>query len=300
MILIAGCNGHVGREIVKKAIARQVPARCFDITPCDLSGYDASRCEVMTGDITDPAAVRRAVQGVNKVLFVIGRKRGTKTLTHDMVEHGGMKNVIQAAQESGVDHILYISALGVGSDVPATSLRAKWNAEQCLIKSGIAYTIFRPSGYFVDFAEEFAPKISQTGTFTIIGHGRYRLQPLDPADLAEAFLQALELPAARNRIIKIAGPEIFTLLEIIELVSRVVGRPVKVKKIPLWLGNLMFSIIARASGNPSVKDFLYRMSRDSVCSEEELRELREIFSIEFQRLEPWLREHVAATCCTQP
>lgn len=295
MILIAGCNGHVGREIVKKAAVRKIKARCFDMTPCDVSGYEPGLFEVVTGDITDPEAVRRAVQGTDAVLFVIGRKRGSKTLTHDMVENGGMKNVVLACRESGVGHILYISALGVGSNVPATSLQAKWNAEQCLINSGIAYTIFRPSGYFVDFAEEFAPKIKATGSFTIIGEGRYRVQPLDPADLAEAFIQALAKPAARNKIIKIAGPETFTLPEIIELVGRVTGRPARVKKIPLWLGNIMFSLIALLTGNPSVKDFLYRMSRDSVCTHEELRELREIFSIEFTRLEPWLRERVGAS-----
>ena len=293
MILIAGCNGHVGREIVKKASQQKVRARLFDLTPPDLSGCDASLFEVTTGDITDPASVRRAVEGVDTVMFVIGRKRGSKNLTHDTIEHGGMRNVVEAAKKTGVGHILYISALGVGSKVPATSLQAKWNAEQCLIGSGISYTIFRPSGYFVDFAEEFAPKIKQTGSFTIIGDGTYRVQPLDPADLAEAFMQATNRPEARNKIIKIAGPETFTLIEIIELVARVVGKPVRIKKIPLWVGKLMFSAIALVSGNPSVKDFLYRMTRDSVCTDEELRELRAVFSIEFKRLEPWLRERVS-------
>ena len=103
---------------------------------------------------------------------------------------------LQHAGRSGVKHIMYISALGVGKDVPATSLVAKWNAEQSLIKSGINYTIFRPSGYFVDFAEEFAPRIKTTGSFTIIGQGTFLVQPLDPADLAEAFLQALDNPRA--------------------------------------------------------------------------------------------------------
>jgi uncharacterized protein YbjT (DUF2867 family) len=294
MLLIAGCNGHVGRELVKKAAAKKIKARCFDVTPCDTTGLDAALLEVVTGDITSPGAVQQALQGVDTVLFVIGRRRGTKNLTHEMVEHGGIKNVIQAGQQAGVKHILYISALGVDKDVPATSLAAKWNAEQSLIQSGIAYTIFRPSGYFVDFAEEFAPKIQKTGSFTIIGDGGFRVQPLDPADLAEAFIRSLDNPRAKNKIIKIAGPETFTLVDIIHLVGRVVGREARVKKIPRWLGSLMFSLIALLTGNPGVKDFLYRMSRDSVCTEQELRDVRELFPIEFKRLEPWLRERVGA------
>ena len=293
MILIAGCNGHVGREIVKKCVARKIQARCFDISPRVPAGLDSSWLEVFAGDITDPESVRKAVQGVDAVMFVIGRKRGTKNLTHEMVEHGGIKNVIAACREAAVKHIMYISALGVGKDVPATSLVAKWNAEQSLLQSGINYTIFRPSGYFVDFAEEFAPRIKATGSFTIIGQGAFRVQPLDPEDLAEAFLQALDNPRAINKTFKIAGPEAFALTEIIKLVGTILGVPVKIKKMPVWLGNLMFSLIALFTGNPSAKDFLYRMSRDSTCTEEEMREMQEVFRIAYKRLEPWLREQLS-------
>ena len=292
MILIAGCNGHVGREIVKKCAARKIQARCFDISPCVPAGLDSSWLEVFAGDITDPESVRKAVHGVETVMFVIGRKRGTKNLTHEMVEHGGIKNVIAACREAEVKHIMYISALGVGKDVPATSLVAKWNAEQSLQQSGIHYTIFRPSGYFVDFAEEFAPRIKATGSFTIIGQGAFRVQPLDPADLAEAFLQALDNSRAINKTFKIAGPEAFTLTEIIKLVATILGVPVRIKKMPVWLGNLMFSLIAFFSGNPGAKDFLYRMSRDSICTAEEMREMQEVFTIAYTRLEPWLRKQL--------
>jgi len=292
MILIAGCNGHVGRALVARAAARKIQARCFDIAACDTAGLDTSCLEAVTGDITDAAAVEKAVQGVDTVMFVIGRKRGTKSLTHEMVEHGGMKNVIAAGRQSGVKHIMYISALGVGKDVPATSLMAKWNAEQSLLSSGITYTIFRPSGYFVDFAEEFAPKIKATGSFTIIGDGAFRVQPLDPADLAEAFFQSLENPRAINKTFKIAGPDTFALTEIIQLVGSILGVSVKIKKIPVWLGNVMFSLIALITGNPGAKDFLYRMSRDSTCTKEEMREMQQVFRIAYKRLEPWLREQL--------
>jgi nucleoside-diphosphate-sugar epimerase len=118
------------------------------------------------------------------------------------------------------------------------------------------------------------------------------VQPLDPADLAEAFLQALDNPRAIKKIIKIAGPEKFALTDIIQLVGSLLSVPVQIKKMPLWLGHFMFSLIALFTGNPSAKDFLYRMSRDSTCTEEEMREVREIFSIHFERLEPWLRKHL--------
>ena len=292
-ILVAGCNGHVGREMVRKAVERKMQVRCFDLAPPMIAGVDTAALEVVTGDITDLDTVKKATRDIAAVIDVIGMRGETKTLTHEMVEHGGMKNLIQAGRENNLQHILYTSVMGVEPDSPARTLAAKWNTEQTLIHSGIPYTIFRPSGYFVDFAEYFAPKIRDTGSFTVVGNGRTRIQPLDPADVAEAFLQSLGNEKAMNIIFKIAGPEVFTLEEVISLVSRVVGRQVKIKKIPFPIMNTLFSIIALLTGRRGGKDFLYRMSRDSVCSEQEMKEVRGAFAIEFKRLEPWLREQLS-------
>ena len=291
-ILIAGCNGHVGKEIIKKAVSQNLDVRCFDLNPLEIPNLDTSSLDIVTGDITDLHTVMQVTEGIDVVMDVIGMRGETKTLTHEMVEHGGIKNIIQASKENGVKHILYTSVLGVEPNSIARTLAAKWNAEQSLMHSGISYTIFRPSGYFVDFAEYFAPKIRDTGSFTVIGDGLTRLQPLDPADLAEAFIQSLDNEKARNKIFKIAGSEVFTLVEIINLVSRVINRDVKIKKVPFWVMNAMFSVIAMLTGKRSGKDFLYRMSRDSVCSDQEMKEVKDAFTIEFKRLEPWLREKV--------
>ena len=291
-ILITGCNGHVGKEIVKKVVKKGMDARCFDLNPLDILGLDTSSLDIATGDITDLATVRRVTNGIDRVIDVIGMRGETKTHTHEMVEHGGIKNIIQAGKENGVKHILYTSVLGVAPEAPARTLAAKWNAEQTLIHSGIPYTIFRPSGYFVDFAEHFAPKIRKTGSFTVIGDGLTRLQPIDPEDLAEAFIQSLADVKTLNRIFKIAGPETFTLVDIIHLVGKVVGKEVKIKKVPFWIMNIMFSLMALLTGKRGGKDFLYRMSRDSVCTDQEIKEVKEAFTIEFKRLEPWLRERV--------
>jgi uncharacterized protein YbjT (DUF2867 family) len=81
------------------------------------------------------------------------------------------------------------------------------------------------------------------------------LQPLDPVDLAEAFIQSIGNEKVKNKIVKIAGPEVFTLAGIIALVGTVVGRQAKLKKMPFWLANMMFSAIALVTGNKGGKDF---------------------------------------------
>jgi len=292
MILVAGAGGHVGREIVKKAVDRDIKVRCFDNAAFDSEVPDPDGLEIVSGDITCLEDVKKAVQGVDTVMFVLGLKRQTKELTHEKVEHGGMRNIIAASKKAGVKHIMYISALGVSPEAKASSLIAKGNTEKTLISSGIDYTIFRPSGYFVDFAEHFAPKIKETGKFTLIGDGLTKIQPLAPSDLAEVFIQSIDNPEVKNRIFKISGPEAFTLAETVNLTSKVVGQPVKLTRLSFGLMNLVFSLMALITGKRGLKDFLYRMSRDSVCSEKEMKEINEVFKIDFKRLEPWLRSEL--------
>ena len=78
MILIVGCNGHVGSQIMRKAADRGIQARCFDVQPPAVLPP-----EFVAGDVTDAAAVAAALDGVETVLFAVGLKRQTRHLTHE-------------------------------------------------------------------------------------------------------------------------------------------------------------------------------------------------------------------------
>ena len=38
-VLIAGCNGNVGKGIAKKVVARGLDTRCFDINPLEVQVF---------------------------------------------------------------------------------------------------------------------------------------------------------------------------------------------------------------------------------------------------------------------
>ena len=285
MILIAGANGHVGKEIVKKSIKRGFSARCLDLHPLDIELNDTMKVETIKGDITNLNTAREAVKGVETVLSVMGVRKDTEEMTHDKLEHQSTQNMVSASKESGVKHIMYISSMGVTKNVPVQRLKTKWDAEQILIHSGIAYTIFRPSGYFTDFLEYFAPRIREKGSFRVFGKGLTRLQPIAVDDVAETMIRAIGNERAKNKIFPLVGPEIFTLREILTMLGKVMGKEVKIKSIPFWVLNLFFTLIRSKSG----KDFLYRAKGDSTCPPDVQREVQEVFQIELKRLEPWLQ-----------
>ena len=69
-ILIAGCNGHVGKEIVKKAVEQRIDARCFDLNTMDVSGLDIGD-SIYIRDIEIPEGIKSAQEDHLTIAVVV-------------------------------------------------------------------------------------------------------------------------------------------------------------------------------------------------------------------------------------
>jgi uncharacterized protein YbjT (DUF2867 family) len=83
MILVAGGTGLLGRQVVARLVARNVPVRVLtrDATHARLAlGSLADRVEIVTGDVRDRASLASAVRGVHTVVAAASQ-RSTVTAT---------------------------------------------------------------------------------------------------------------------------------------------------------------------------------------------------------------------------
>jgi len=125
MILLTGATGYLGSQIAREIIARKIPLRVL-VRDVSRLPFDASRagCEVVTGDLRDPAALRSAVRGVEAVIHTAALVKTWMRDARDFwrVNVEGLQNLLQTASKSGVKRIIYTSsfiALGPSSDVNA-------------------------------------------------------------------------------------------------------------------------------------------------------------------------------------
>ena len=87
--------------------------------------------------------------GVAAVVHLVGIIRERRpSSTFAAVNHGGTRNVAEAAKAAGVKHVVYVSALGARDDARFPYARSKWLGEEEVIGSGVPYTILRPSILF--------------------------------------------------------------------------------------------------------------------------------------------------------
>ena len=117
--VVTGGGGFVGRHLVNALLERGDEVRVLDVVePVGLGG------EFRKTDITDPAAVRAAIEGAD-VVFHNASLVHTKQNKADFVwkvNYDGTRHVLEACQDLGVGKLVYVSSGSVvydGDDVVA-------------------------------------------------------------------------------------------------------------------------------------------------------------------------------------
>jgi uncharacterized protein YbjT (DUF2867 family) len=275
MILVTGASGFVGGHIVHALREAGRPVRCFVRQPRKADRLRSWGCELVEGDITDPASVRRAAEGVDVVVHLIAIRQG-KPQQFQRVMVDGTRDLLRFAMEGGARRFVHMSALGTSEETKdlVPYFGAKWEMEQDVQGSGIPHVIFRPS--FV-FGREggILPtfrKLAKVAPVTpIIGSGEQRIQPIWVDDVAAYFAKATEHEPATNRIFELGGPDQVTWNEFWARLKRTLGMRRPSVHVPVGLMKVNALVTERLPGNiPLTRDLLKMLEAgDNVVTNDE-------------------------------
>jgi NADH dehydrogenase len=266
--LVTGATGFVGREVVRILRSRNVEVRCFVRTPGSerVLGKDL---DVHYGDVRDPAALRAAFYDVDVVVHLVAIIRERGSLTLDGINHRGTENVVEAASAAGVSHFIHQSALGARDDPAYAYLYSKWQGEQAVIRSGLPYTILRPSVIFGPGDEFVNLLASLAKAFLLIpipGKGRNRFQPLAVDEMARCVADTRGREDLIGKIIELGGPEHLALDDLVDTIARALGVHRLKIHIPLGLMCLGVRVMgALTSRAPATPDQLRSMAIPNVA-----------------------------------
>jgi uncharacterized protein YbjT (DUF2867 family) len=273
VILVTGASGFVGRHVVQALLAAGKDVRALVRDP---KKGDSLGCELVEGDMTDAASLRRAVEGVEAVIHLVAVRQGKEEKFQRVMVQGG-RDLVDAARAAGVRRFLLMSALGTSEEnkdlVPY--YRAKWDVEQLVAGSGIDHVIFRPSFIFGrdgGIIPPFRRLVKLAPVTPIIGSGERRIEPIWVDDVAAYFVQALDLEAATNRAFEIGGPEAVTWNEFWERFRRVLGvRRRPTIHMPVGLMRVNALLTERLPGDlPLTRDLLTMLEHeDNVVTNDE-------------------------------
>jgi uncharacterized protein YbjT (DUF2867 family) len=259
-VLVTGGTGFIGPHVVHALRAQDTPVRALVRDPARATRLAAWGVELAVGDVTDPASLPAACEGVDTVVHLVAIIKG-RPQDFELVMAQGTRNVVAAAQEAGVRRFVLASALGLDERTKdaVPYFAAKWQMERAVRESGLEHVIFRPSFVFGrdgGVLPTFIRLARYSPVTPIIGSGRRRLQPIWIEDLAEYYARAVTEQAATNRTFELGGPDALSWNEFWERLKRVLGVRRPSVHVPFGAMRLQATVTERLPGAPVTRDQL--------------------------------------------
>jgi NADH dehydrogenase len=257
-VLVTGGTGFVGPKVVHALRAQGREVRALVRRPDRATQLAAWGAELVTGDVTDPASLRAAVDGCTHVVHLVAILKGGPSDFHRVMTQG-TKDLIAAAKAADVARFVLMSALGTSQATKDTVpyFAAKWAMEQETLKSGLEYTIFRPSFVFGRDGGAlplFIKQVRYSPVVTVVGSGLQRIQPIWVEDVGEYFSRSVDHPQAANRTFEIGGPDIVTWNELYLRIAKVLGKRRKLVHIPSSVARTRAQLTQWVPGAPLTTD----------------------------------------------
>ena len=276
-VVIVGGSGFIGSAIANRlceaGVTVLIPTRRRSRAGHVLLLPNA---EVVEADVHDPAALARLFEDADAVINTVGvlhSRPGTPFGPDFARAHVELpQKIVTACRAAGVARLVHISALGADANGPSEYQRSKAAGEHAIEAAGpdIAWTILRPSvvfgrsdsflNLFADLARMF-PVLPLTGASC-------RFQPVYVEDVAEAVYQSLTRPDAAGQTFELAGPTVYTLRQLVEYVSALIGKPRPVLGLPEGIGMVQARLMEFAPQPLMSRDNVRSMRVDNVASGE--------------------------------
>jgi NADH dehydrogenase len=214
--------------------------------------------------------MENAAQCVDAVVHLVGiiREVPSKGTTFEKLHVAATRNAVRAAERWEVARFIHMSALGAGPEGGTPYFETKWRAEEIVRRSGLQFTIFRPSIIFGEgdhFIGELVRLLPRFPVIPVIGDGQYRLQPVHAGDVARGFAEALARPETAGRTFEVGGPDRLTYDGLLDAVAAAAGRAVRKVHVPLPLVRAAVSLMERSERSPVTNDQIRMLLKESVC-----------------------------------
>lgn len=229
VILVTGATGNVGAEVVRGLLEHGVRVR-----GAVLSGDTRlpAGAESVLFDFEDPATFGAALAGVDRVFLM---------RPPHMSRARAFEPFLAAMREAGVRQVVFLSLLGAERNpvVPHHAI------EKRLMRSGLGWTMLRPSFFMQNLATTHLSDIRERGQI-VVPAGRGRTSFIDVRDIAAAAVVTLREDGHLGRAYALTGSEALTYTECAAIIAEESGRPVRY----VAVSGRRFARHMRAAGHP--------------------------------------------------
>ncbi|MDQ6961288.1 MAG: complex I NDUFA9 subunit family protein [Mariprofundaceae bacterium] len=269
-ICIFGGSGFIGRSIVAQAseAGHQVTVACRH--------PEKARSLLLVGanslvkvDLCDGKGIEEAVGESDIVINLVGLlyEKGRYTFKNAHVH--GTQHILSACERAEVKQYLHMSALGVSEDSDSLYSQTKAEAQACVRKSTLAWTIFCPSvvyGARDQFINKFSSLLKLALIFPVFA-ANTRFQPVWVEDVARAFVTSIGHKEVAQQSYDLVGSKTISLIEIMKMIMKAHGYCRLLLPVPHFAAKIAAKFFSLLPFPPLTSDQLRLLQQDNVSDQ---------------------------------
>lgn len=262
LVTLVGGGGFLGRYIAQALmrrgarvrVAQRDPRRAWFLKPLGSLG----QTQFVACDVSRPDTVRRAVDGADAVVNLVGTLAGD----FDRIHVAGARTVAETAAATGASALVQMSAIGADPGSSSAYGRSKGEGEAAVLAAFPNATILRPSVVFGQ-EDRFLNRFAGMMTLPVVPilSPATKFQPVFVGDVADAVAEAVANPTEHGgRTYALGGPEVLTMAELNRWIAGATGREPNFVEVPDAIG----AILAKLPLVPITGDQWEMLRRDNV------------------------------------
>lgn len=233
-IAITGGTGFVGAHLATRLIAEG--HKVVLLSRHAGNAASSSYLNWIASDLSDPDALAAAFTGCDAVAHCAGINRELGNQTYQRVHVEGTRNVVEAAQQAGIQRIALMSFLRARPNCGSAYHESKWAAEEIVRESGLDYTVVK-AGMVYGRGDHMLDHLSHAfytlPILATVGFHQKAIRPLAIHDLVHVLYAALVARRLPRQTIALTGAEQLYLSDAARRVAAVLHRPVWIFPAPI-------------------------------------------------------------------
>ncbi|MBN1901054.1 NAD(P)H-binding protein [Candidatus Sumerlaeota bacterium] len=255
MILVTGATSHTGSYLIPHLIDKDYSVRCLVRTQMNEVFIPKEKVQIARGDLEHPETVVRALNGVDTLVHVAHIRFAS--------------DIVPLCRQAGVSRAIFISSTRRFTKFPCESATQVIEGEDVIRKSGLRYTLLRPSMIYGGSRDnnmtKLVEQIRRHSIFPLFGKGDNLFQPVFVFDLVKAIIDCLENDRTINREYTLAGSEPFSYRDCVKTIALALNRKIHLVPLPLGLCLFLARIYEKTTRKPRfTAEQIQRFGEDKV------------------------------------
>jgi uncharacterized protein YbjT (DUF2867 family) len=239
LILVTGATGYIASRLIPRLLDSGYRVRCLAREPLRLKGRSWFRhVDVVQAEVLIPPTLAPALEDVHTSYYLVHNM----SYGHGYIQRElqGARNFASAAEEAGVEHIIYLGGLADPERPIAPHMRSRIETGEVLRQGQVPVTELRAGVIAGSGSISFEMIRFMTELFPIVPAPLWmknKTQPIAIQNVIDYLLAALENLNGRGGIFEIGGPGISTYGNLILRYARIRGlkrRMFLLPGAPLW------------------------------------------------------------------